>query len=168
MPAWLLTKHFSRWTGYIPACWRLSPLLSLNPQSFLGGVLLDKMRPEQAPLLFIIGLLTAGSVLALMLSQQPAMLARCLCWRRTFSGDYRAAIPMMVQHHAPREAAGRAAPMGSLTALAMLRGVYSAADGSGDEIGGISRPGFPFWWPRRRLITLLRRRCCCACVAQQQ
>ncbi len=45
------------------------------------------MRPEQAPLLFIIGgLLTAGSVLALMLSQQPAMLALFMLAANVFWG----------------------------------------------------------------------------------
>ncbi|MFW8412794.1 MFS transporter, partial [Klebsiella pneumoniae] len=81
-------------------------LLSLGSK-FLGGVLLDKMRPEQAPLLFIIGgLLTAGSVLALMLSQQPAMLALFMLAANVFWGLQGAAIPAVVQHHAPREAVG--------------------------------------------------------------
>ncbi|HHV3901657.1 TPA: MFS transporter [Klebsiella pneumoniae] len=83
-------------------------LLSLGSK-FLGGVLLDKMRPEQAPLLFIIGgLLTAGSVLALMLSQQPAMLALFMLAANVFWGLQGAAIPAVVQHHAPREAVGSA------------------------------------------------------------
>ena len=68
-----------------------------------------KMRPEQAPLLFIIGgLLTAGSVLALMLSQQPAMLALFMLAANVFWGLQGAAIPAVVQHHAPREAVGSA------------------------------------------------------------
>lgn len=83
-------------------------MLSLGSK-FLGGVLLDKMRPEQAPLLFIIGgLLTAGSVLALMLSQQPAMLALFMLAANVFWGLQGAAIPAVVQHHAPREAVGSA------------------------------------------------------------
>ncbi|MCS5808642.1 MFS transporter [Klebsiella pneumoniae subsp. pneumoniae] len=85
LPAWLRDEHhFSlQATGLLAA---VPFLLSLGSK-FLGGVLLDKMRPEQAPLLFIIGgLLTAGSVLALMLSQQPAMLALFMLAANVFWG----------------------------------------------------------------------------------
>ncbi|WP_142917395.1 MFS transporter, partial [Klebsiella pneumoniae] len=107
LPAWLRDEHhFSlQATGLLAA---VPFLLSLGSK-FLGGVLLDKMRPEQAPLLFIIGgLLTAGSVLALMLSQQPAMLALFMLAANVFWGLQGAAIPAVVQHHAPREAVGSA------------------------------------------------------------
>lgn len=102
LPAWLRDgHHFSlQATGLLAA---VPFLLSLGSK-FLGGVLLDKMRPEQAPVLFIIGgLLTALSVLALMLSHQQAMLAANVFW-----GLQGAAIPAVVQHHAPREAVGSA------------------------------------------------------------
>ena len=93
-------------------------LLSLGSK-FLGGVLLDKMRPEQAPLLFIIGgLLTAGSVLALMLSQQPAMLALFMLAANVFWGLQGQRSPRWFSI-TPR-AKRWAAPMGSLTALAIF------------------------------------------------
>ncbi len=49
-----------------------------------------------------------GSVLALMLSQQPAMLALFMLAANVFWGLQGAAIPAVVQHHAPREAVGSA------------------------------------------------------------
>jgi hypothetical protein len=80
-------------------------------------VLLDKMRPEQAPLLFIIGgLLTACSVLALMLSQQPAMLALFMLAANVFWGLQGAAIPRWCS--IMRRARRWAAPMALLTASA--------------------------------------------------
>ncbi len=107
LPAWLRDEHhFSlHATGFLAA---IPFLLSLGSK-FLGGVLLDKMRPEQAPMLFIIGgLLTALSVLALMLSQQPAWLALFMLSANVFWGLQGAAIPAVVQHHAAREAVGSA------------------------------------------------------------
>ena len=105
LPAWLRDEHhFSlQATGLLAAF-----LLSLGSK-FLGGGLLDKMRPEQAPVLFIIGgLLTALSVLALMLSHQQAMLALFMLAANVFWGLQGAAIPAVLQHHAPREAVGSA------------------------------------------------------------
>ncbi|EOE0248472.1 MFS transporter [Klebsiella oxytoca] len=107
LPAWLRDEHhFSlQATGLLAA---VPFLLSLGSK-FLGGVLLDKMRLEQAPVLFIIGgLLTALSVLALMLSHQQAMLALFMLAANVFWGLQGAAIPAVVQHHAPREAVGSA------------------------------------------------------------
>ncbi|HHT0277964.1 TPA: MFS transporter [Klebsiella oxytoca] len=107
LPAWLRDEHhFSlQATGLLAA---VPFLLSLGSK-FLGGVLLDKMRPEQAPVLFIIGgLLTALSVLALMLSHQQAMLALFMLAANVFWGLQGAAIPAVVQHHAPHEAVGSA------------------------------------------------------------
>lgn len=117
MPAWLRDEHhFSlQATGLLAA---VPFLLSLGSK-FLGGVLLDKMRPEQAPLLFIIGgLLTAGSVLALMLSQQPAMLALFMLAANVFWGLQGRRSPRWFSI-TPR-AKRWAAPMGSLTALAIF------------------------------------------------
>ncbi|RDT62992.1 MFS transporter, partial [Klebsiella pneumoniae] len=53
LPAWLRDEHhFSlHATGWLAA---IPFLLSLGSK-FLGGVLLDKMRPEQAPMLFVVG-----------------------------------------------------------------------------------------------------------------
>lgn len=107
LPAWLRDEHhFSlQATGFLAA---IPFLLSLGSK-FLGGVLLDKMRPEQAPLLFVVGgFLTAGSVLALMLSQQPAMLALFMLSANIFWGLQGAAIPAVVQHHASPQAVGSA------------------------------------------------------------
>ncbi|CAH4974940.1 MFS transporter [Klebsiella oxytoca] len=107
LPAWLRDEHhFSlQATGLLAA---VPFLLSLGSK-FLGGVLLDKMRPEQAPVLFIIGgLLTALSVLVLMLSHLQAMLALFMLAANVFWGLQGAAIPAVVQHHAPREAVGSA------------------------------------------------------------
>lgn len=107
LPAWLRDEHhFSlRETGLLAA---LPFLLSLGAK-FLGGALLDKMRPEQAPLLFVAGgSLTAGSIVALLLSHSPGLLALFMLTANLFWGLQGAAIPVLVQHHAPREAAGSA------------------------------------------------------------
>lgn len=83
LPAWLRDEHhFSlQATGLLAA---VPFLLSLGSK-FLGGVLLDKMRPEQ-----------------------PAMLALFMLAANVFWGLQGAAIPAVVQHHAPREAVGSA------------------------------------------------------------
>lgn len=107
LPAWLRDEHhFSlHATGLLAA---VPFLLSLGSK-FLGGVLLDKMRPEQAPVLFVVGgLLTALSVIALMLSHQPLWLALFMLSANIFWGLQGAAIPAVIQHHAAREAVGSA------------------------------------------------------------
>ncbi|RAU50256.1 MFS transporter [Pseudocitrobacter sp. RIT415] len=107
LPAWLRDEHhFSlHATGFLAA---IPFLLSLGSK-FLGGVLLDKLRPEQAPLLFVTGgALTACSVLALMFSHQPAMLGLFLLSANIFWGLQGAAIPAVVQHHAAHDAVGSA------------------------------------------------------------
>ncbi|MER1975848.1 MFS transporter [Pseudocitrobacter faecalis] len=107
LPAWLRDEHhFSlHATGFLAA---IPFLLSLGSK-FLGGVLLDKLRPEQAPLLFVTGgALTACAVLALMFSHQPAMLGLFLLSANIFWGLQGAAIPAVVQHHAAHDAVGSA------------------------------------------------------------
>ena len=107
LPAWLRDEHhFSlHATGFLAA---IPFLLSLGSK-FLGGVLLDNLRPEQAPLLFVTGgALTACSVLALMFSHQPAMLGLFLLSANIFWGLQGAAIPAVVQHHAAHDAVGSA------------------------------------------------------------
>ena len=107
LPAWLRDEHhFSlHATGALAA---LPFLISLGAK-YLGGVLLDRMRPDQAPLLFAIGgALTASSVLGLMLSHRPPLLALFMLAANMFWGLQGAAIPAMVQHHADREAVGSA------------------------------------------------------------
>ena len=106
LPAWLRDEHhFSlHATGFLAA---IPFLLSLGSK-FLGGVLLDKMRPDQAPLLFVVGgILTASSVVMLMLSHQPG-LALFMLSANIFWGLQGAAIPAVIQHHAAREAVGSA------------------------------------------------------------
>ena len=107
LPAWLRDEHhFSlHATGWLAA---IPFLLSLGSK-FLGGVLLDKMRPEQAPVLFVVGgAMTALSVVALMLSHQPGWLALFMLSANVFWGLQGAAIPAVIQHHAAREAVGSA------------------------------------------------------------
>lgn len=107
LPAWLRDEHhFSlHATGFLAA---IPFLLSLGSK-FLGGVLLDKMRPDQAPLLFVVGgILTASSVVMLMLSHQPGWLALFMLLANIFWGLQGAAIPAVIQHHAVREAVGSA------------------------------------------------------------
>ena len=81
LPAWLRDEHhFSlHATGLLAA---VPFILSLGSK-FLGGVLLDKMRPEQAPVLFVLS-------------------------ANIFWGLQGAAIPAVVQHHAAREVVGSA------------------------------------------------------------
>ncbi|EMC7918254.1 MFS transporter [Enterobacter kobei] len=107
LPAWLRDEHhFSlHATGLLAA---IPFLLSLGSK-FLGGVLLDKMRPEQAPVLFVVGgALTALSVVALMLSHQPVWLGMFMLSANAFWGLQGAAIPAVIQHYAAREAVGSA------------------------------------------------------------
>jgi len=107
LPAWLRDEHhFSlHATGLLAA---IPFLLSLGSK-FLGGVLLDKMRPEHAPVLFVVGgLLTALSVVALMVSHQLVWLALFMLSANVFWGLQGAAIPAVIQHHAAREAVGSA------------------------------------------------------------
>lgn len=67
------------------------------------------MRPDQAPLLFVVGgILTASSVVMLMLSHQPGWLALFMLSANIFWGLQGAAIPAVIQHHAAREAVGSA------------------------------------------------------------
>lgn len=135
LPAWLRDEHhFSlNATGLLAA---IPFLLSLGSK-FLGGVILDRLRPEQAPILFIIGgALTACSVLALMLSHQPAMLGLFLLCANIFWGLQGAAIPTVVQHHAAHEAVGSAYGVingiGNLCAafIPLLMGIVMRSAGS--------------------------------------
>jgi nitrate/nitrite transporter NarK len=134
----------------------------------LGGVLLDKMRPEQAPLLFVVGgALTALSVVALMLSHQPVWLGMFMLSANAFWGLQGAAIPAVIQHHAAREAVGSAYGIingiGNICAafIPLLMGVVMKS------VGSVSS-GFSVWSCRRRSPCWPEECCCCACVAQQQ
>ncbi len=135
LPAWLRDEHhFSlQATGLLAA---LPFLLSLGAK-FLGGVLLDKMPPARAPLLFIVGgATTACSVIGLMLSHQPGWLAFWMLMANACWGIQGAAIPVVVQHRAPSEAVGSAYGIingiGNLCAafIPMLMGVVMGWMGS--------------------------------------
>ncbi|QCT18318.1 MFS transporter [Jejubacter calystegiae] len=107
LPAWLRDEHhFSlQATGLLAA---LPFLLSLGAK-FLGGVLLDKLPPDRAPLLFIVGgATTACAVSGLMLSHQPGWLAFWMLTANACWGIQGAAIPVVVQQRAPSEAVGSA------------------------------------------------------------
>lgn len=107
LPAWLRDEHgFSlQATGWLAA---IPFIISLGAK-YLGGVLLDRLRPEQAPLLFIAGgAATASAVTGLMFSQQYGWLAFWLVTANACWGLQGAAIPVIVQHHARHEAVGSA------------------------------------------------------------
>lgn len=142
----------------LPAAARRAPLLATDYRPAGGCPLSVKPRlkvswrraPRQnapgagAAAVIIGGLLTAGSVLALMLSQQPAMLALFMLAANVFWGLQGAAIPAVVQHHAPREAVGSAYGIingiGNICAafIPLLMGVVMKS------VGSVSS-GFPYW-----------------------
>lgn len=135
LPSWLRDEHhFSlQATGLLAA---LPFLLSLGAK-FLGGVVLDKLPPDKAPLLFIAGgATTACAVSALMLSHQPGWLALWMLIANACWGIQGAAIPVVVQHRAPSEAVGSAYGIingiGNLCAafIPMLMGVVMGWMGS--------------------------------------
>lgn len=107
LPAWLhdehhLSLHSTGWLAAIPF------LLSLVAK-YVGGLLLDKLRPNQAPLLFISGgLSTALAICGLMLSQHPVWLTFWLLSANACWGIQGAAIPAMVQYQARHEVVGSA------------------------------------------------------------
>lgn len=146
---------------------RRSFLLGLGSK-FLGGVLLDKMRPEQAPMLFVAGgAMTALSVVALMLSHQPAWLALFMLSANVFWGLQGAAIPAVIQHHAAREAVGSAYGIingiGNICAafIPLLMGMVMRS------VGSVSS-GFSVLVVSQVVTLLAGECCCCACGAQQQ
>ena len=105
--AWLPARlrdehHFSlQATGLAGGC----PLLLSLGSKFLGGVILDKMRPEQAPLLVYYRRPTHRRFCAGADAQPAAGDAGAVyAGGERFLGITGAAIPAVVQHHAPREA----------------------------------------------------------------
>lgn len=107
LPAWLHDEHHlsleaTGWLAAIPFA------LSLVAR-YLGGLLLDRLRPDQAPLLFIAGgFMTALAVTGLMLSQHPLWLTFWLLSANACWGLQGAAIPAMIQHQARHEVVGSA------------------------------------------------------------
>ena len=91
LPAWLRDEHqFSlHATGWLAAV----PFIISLGAKYPGGVLPDKLRPAQAPLLFVIGgASTACAVTGLIMSTQPLWLAFWLlmanvCWGFAGRGD---------------------------------------------------------------------------------
>lgn len=85
------------------------PFLVSLVSKYLGGVILDRIPPKQAPVLFAVGgLTTALSVLGVMLSHDSGwivffLLAANACW-----GAQGAAIPTLLQYHAKQQAVGSA------------------------------------------------------------
>ncbi|MCR1000523.1 MFS transporter [Serratia rubidaea] len=76
---------------------------------YLGGALLDRMRPQQAPLIFVIGGgATALCVAGLMNSGQTGWIAFFLLAANACWGLQGAAIPTLLQHYARPQAVGSA------------------------------------------------------------
>ena len=96
------------------------------------------MRPEQAPVLFVVGgAMTALSVVTLMLSHQSARLALFMLSANVFwgyRGGYSGGDPA-----SRRAGSGGQRLRHNQWDRQYLRGVYSAADGDGDEIGGVGQ-----------------------------
>ncbi|BDH44648.1 MFS transporter [Salmonella enterica subsp. enterica serovar Choleraesuis] len=107
LPAWLYREHhFSlQATGWLAAV----PFLLSLAAKFLGGVILDKLPPQKAPLLFIVGgALTAGAICGLILTHNTGWLALWLLLANACWGLQGAAIPAVVQHYAHDDAVGSA------------------------------------------------------------
>jgi predicted MFS family arabinose efflux permease len=76
---------------------------------YLGGVILDRVRPQQMPLIFAFGgAATAICMLGVMLSSQSGWLAVFLLSANACWGAQGAAIPTLIQHHAKAESVGSA------------------------------------------------------------
>jgi predicted MFS family arabinose efflux permease len=76
---------------------------------YLGGVILDRVRPQQMPLIFAFGgAATAICMLGVMLSSQGGWLAMFLLAANACWGAQGAAIPTLIQYHAKAESVGSA------------------------------------------------------------
>lgn len=76
---------------------------------YLGGVILDRVRPQQMPLIFAFGgAATAVCMLGVMLSSQSSWLAFFLLSANACWGAQGVAIPTLIQHHAKAESVGSA------------------------------------------------------------
>lgn len=85
------------------------PFIVSIGSKYLGGVLLDRIRPYQAPLIFACGGAAAAlCIYGLMHSQQLGWLAFFLLAANACWGAQGAAIPTLLQHYAQPQAVGSA------------------------------------------------------------
>jgi predicted MFS family arabinose efflux permease len=85
------------------------PFIVSIGSKYLGGVLLDRIRPYQAPLIFAFGgAATALCIYGVMHSEQLGWLAFFLLAANACWGVQGAAIPTLLQHYAQPQAVGSA------------------------------------------------------------
>ncbi|USQ49030.1 MFS transporter [Serratia marcescens] len=107
LPAYLTDeKGFSiKQMGWMAAL----PFIVSIASKYLGGVLLDRIRPYQAPLIFVCGgAATALCIYGVMHSHQLGWIAFFLLAANACWGAQGAAIPTLLQHYARPEAVGSA------------------------------------------------------------
>ncbi len=107
LPAYLTSdKGFSiKAMGFISSL----PFVVSIFSKYLGGVILDKITPKQAPLIFAYGgLATACGMLGVMFSESMGYLAFFLLTANACWGLQGAAIPTLIQYHAKAESVGTA------------------------------------------------------------
>lgn len=107
LPVWLHDEYQLSLsaTGWLAAI----PFLLCLIAKYTGGVLLDKLPPDQAPLIFIAaGAATALAITGLIFSSQPPWLTFWLLTANACWGLQAAAIPVMIQHQARHEVVGSA------------------------------------------------------------
>ncbi|QGH62140.1 MFS transporter [Serratia proteamaculans] len=85
------------------------PFIVSIASKYLGGVLLDRIRPYQAPLIFAFGgAATALCIYGVMHSEQLGSIAFFLLAANACWGAQGAAIPTLLQHYAQPQAVGSA------------------------------------------------------------
>ncbi|MGO4746092.1 MFS transporter [Serratia quinivorans] len=85
------------------------PFIVSIASKYLGGVLLDRIRPYQAPLIFAVGgAATALCIYGVMHSHQLGWIAFFLLAANACWGAQGAAIPTLLQHYAQPQAVGSA------------------------------------------------------------
>jgi nitrate/nitrite transporter NarK len=85
------------------------PFIVSIASKYLGGVLLDRIRPYQAPLIFAFGgAATALCIYGVMHSEQLGWIAFFLLAANACWGAQGAAIPTLLQHYAQPQAVGSA------------------------------------------------------------
>lgn len=135
LPAYLTSdKGFSiKEMGFISSL----PFVVSIFSKYLGGMLLDKIKPKQAPLIFAFGgLATALCMLGVMFSQAIPWLAFFLLAANACWGIQGAAIPTLIQYHAQADSVGTAYGLingiGNTFAafIPMLMGIVMASKGT--------------------------------------
>ncbi|MEX3174164.1 MFS transporter [Serratia quinivorans] len=107
LPAYLIDeKGFSiKQMGWMASL----PFIVSIASKYLGGVLLDRIRPYQAPLIFAFGgAATALCIYGVMHSEQLGWIAFFLLAANACWGAQGAAIPTLLQHYAQPQAVGSA------------------------------------------------------------